>query len=107
MPPGELAGIAGADRLELGGDAEAGADLDGVVDDAGLEAVERADRRAADDLALEAVDAAVAGADEVAGGLDEADRAAEVGAAGRDRDVLVGGLLVESPVTSSGLPWRT
>ena len=87
---GELAGVAGADRFELGGDAVARAELDLAVADAGLELVERAHRRAADPLALEVVDAAVAGADEVAGGLDEADRAAEVGAAVGDRDVRVG-----------------
>ncbi len=61
-----------------------------AVADAGLEVVERANRRAADALALEVVNAAVAGADEVAGGLDEADRATEVGAAVGDSDELAG-----------------
>ena len=78
---GELAGVAGAHRFELVGDAVARAELDLALADAGLEMVERAHRRAADPFALEVVDAAVAGADEVAGRLDEADRAAEVGAA--------------------------
>ena len=54
----------------------------------GVEAVERAHRRAAVDLAGEVVDAAVARADEALGGLDEAHRAAEVHAARGDRDVL-------------------
>src|SRR3982751_2498370 len=48
---GELPGIAGPDRLELGGDAIAGADLDLAGADAGLELIERAHRRAADPLA--------------------------------------------------------
>src|SRR5207342_3555163 len=86
-PAGELAGIAGAHRFHLVGDAVAGADLDLAVADPGLEMVERAHRRAADPLALEVVDAAVAGADEVAGRLDEAHRAAEVDAAVGDGDV--------------------
>ena len=92
-PARVLARVAGADRLELGGDAVARADLDLAAAHARLEAVERANRRAADHLALEVVDAAVAGADEVAGRLDEAHRAAEVGAAGRDRDERALGLV--------------
>src|SRR6185437_17152423 len=67
-PAGELAGVAGADGLQLRGDAVARPDLDLALLHAGLEAVERAHRRAADPLALEVVDAAVARADEVAGG---------------------------------------
>ncbi len=86
---GVLAGVAGAHRLEVAGDAVARPDLDRVADHPRLEAVERSNRRAADHLALEVVDTAVAGADEVAGGFDEAHRTAEVGAAGRDRDELL------------------
>ena len=63
--------------------------------DPGLEPVERTRRRATDALADEVVDTTVAGADEVAGGLDVTDRAAEVGAAGRDRDELVVALALE------------
>ena len=63
-------------------------ELDLAVANAGLELIERADRRTADPFALEVVDAAVTGADEVAGCLDEADRAAEVGAAVGDGDDL-------------------
>ena len=97
IPAGELARIAGADRLEVVGDAVAGPTSSVPV--AGLEAVERAHRWSADHLALEVVDA-VARADEVPGGADEADRAAEMRAAGRDRDELVR-VLVEG-----GLPRR-
>src|SRR5829696_9184933 len=86
---GELARVAGTDGIEAVGDAVARADLDLPVGDSRLEAVERPDRRASDPLADEPVDAAVAGTDEVPGGLHEAHRAAEVSTAGRDRDVLV------------------
>ena len=60
-----------------------------AVAHARVEAVERAHRRAAVDLALEVVDAAVARADEALRGLDVADRAAEVHAARGDRDELL------------------
>src|SRR5204862_337971 len=63
-------------------------DLNLPVLDAGHESIERAHRRAACDLALRVVDASVAGADESLGRLDTPDRAAEVGAASRNRDVL-------------------
>jgi hypothetical protein len=84
----ELAGVAGANRLELRGDAVARPDLDLALAHASLELIERPNRRPADPFALEVVDTAVAGADEVAGGLDEAHRATEVGAAIRDGDKL-------------------
>jgi hypothetical protein len=48
--------------------------------------VERADGRAAEHFALEVIDTTVAGANEVARGLDEADRAAEVRTAVGDGD---------------------
>ena len=54
---------------------------------AGVEAVERAHGRAAVDLALEVVDAAVARAHEPLRGLDVAHGAAQVGAAGGDGHV--------------------
>ena len=69
--------------------------------DARVEAVERAHRRAALDLALEAVDAAVAGADELLRRLDVAHRAAEVGAAGGDRDVGLRVLALDDLVLAS------
>src|SRR6202012_5082529 len=56
----------------------------------GWKRVEGSHGGAADPLALEVVDAAVARADEVTRGLDEADRAAEVGAAVGHGDVLAG-----------------
>src|SRR5215213_4236648 len=88
----ELARVASADRIEAVGDAVARTDLDLPIGDPRLEAVERPDRRAADPLADEPVDATVTGADEVARSLHETHRAAEVGASGRDCDVLVRGL---------------
>src|SRR4029453_17653677 len=54
-----------------------------------VEAVERADGRAAGHLPGELVDAAVARADEALRRLDVADRAAQVHAAGGDGDELV------------------
>src|SRR5215218_7966155 len=98
MPSSGISRIARGETLELGVDAEARADLDVAVAHARVEAVQRADRRAAVDLALEVVDAAVAGTDEALGGGHEAHRAAEVHAARRDRDVrvvLVARLVVE------------
>src|SRR5207244_794762 len=86
-PARVLARVAGADRLELRGDAVARADLHLTVADARLEVVEGTHRRAADHLALEVIDPAVAGADEVARGGHEVHRAAEVRATGRERDV--------------------
>src|SRR3954463_10356693 len=83
-----LAGVARREALQLGVDAEARPDLDVAVAHARVEAVQRADRRAAGALALEVVDAAVAGTDEARRGLDVADRAAEMHAARRDRDVV-------------------
>src|SRR5262245_21667800 len=88
-PTRELARVAGADGFELGGDAVAWAEFDLAAQDAGLEAVQRADRRAADDFSFEVVDAAVAGADEVPCSLDEPDRAAEMGAAVGHGDVFL------------------
>src|SRR5919197_5049487 len=84
-----LARVAGREALELAVDREARPDLELAAADAGVEAVERADGRAAVHLAAEVVDAAVAWAHEAPGGFDEADRAAEVHAARRDRDELV------------------
>src|SRR3954454_7931248 len=75
------------EAAQLGVQREAIAELHAAVDDARVEAVERAHRRAAGDLALGVVDAAVAGADELLRGLDVAHRAAQVSAAGGDRDV--------------------
>ena len=87
MPSRSCAGIAvGREAPELAVDRVARADLDLAVAHAGVEAVERADRRAAGDLALEVVDAAVARADEALRGVDVAHRAAEVHAARGDRD---------------------
>ena len=89
MPSSVLAGIAvGREAAELALTRVARADLDLAVAHARVEAVERAHRRAAGDLALEVVDAAVARADEALGGLDVAHRAAEVHAARGDRDEL-------------------
>src|ERR687898_2000287 len=89
-PAGELAGVSGADWVQLRGDAEARADLDlAVIARAGLETVQRPHGRSADHLAVEVIDAPVARADEVAGCLDEADRAAQVRAAGGDGDKAV------------------
>src|SRR5436190_3535383 len=105
-PAGVLAGIASAHRVELRGDAVAGAEQHLAVADARLEAVERADGRAADHLALEVVDAAVAGADEVARRGDEVHWATDVRAAAGDRDVavrvLVEGRLRNAPADESG-----
>src|SRR5215211_2249349 len=88
-PPRELAWIARSNRIELRRDAVARADLHLAVSNARLEAVEGTHRRTADHLAREVVDAAVAGADEVAGRGDEPHRATKVGAARRDRDEAV------------------
>src|SRR5262245_41333324 len=85
-PAGVLARVASAHRLERVGHAEARAELHLAAADPGLEAVERPDRRAADLLALEVVDAAVAGADEVARRGHELDRAADVRAPRGERD---------------------
>ena len=86
MPSSGLAGVAGREALSSELTRVARADLDVAVAHARVEAVERAHRRAAGDLAVEVVDAAVARADEALGGLDVADRAAEVHAARRDGD---------------------
>src|SRR3954454_10266167 len=88
-PAGELAGIPGLDRLELGRDAVARAELHLALLDPGLEAIQRAHGRPADDLSLEVVDAAVAGTDEALRRGHVVHRAAEVSAAARDRDVRV------------------
>ena len=88
MPSSGSPGSRGEKRSSSLVDGEARADLDAGRAHARVEAVERADRRAAVDLAAEVVDAAVARADEALGGLDEAHRAAEVHAARRDRDEL-------------------
>ena len=53
-------GIARRETFQVGVQREAGAELDAAGAQAGVEAVERPHRRAADDLALEVVDAAVA-----------------------------------------------
>src|SRR3954471_7238998 len=78
------------EALELGVDRVARPDLDLAVADAGVEVIERAHRRAAGHLAAEAVDAAVARADEARRGLRPAHRAAEVHAAAGDRDERLG-----------------
>ena len=88
-PSSGIPGSRGEKRAQLGVQAVARADLDLAVAHARVEAVQRAHRRAAGDLALEVVDAAVARADEALGGFDVAHRAAEVHAARRDRDVVV------------------
>src|SRR5215211_8975141 len=53
---GELARVAGANRLEVGRHAVARTDLDLAVGDAGLEAIERTHRRSADPLTEEPID---------------------------------------------------
>src|SRR5215213_8685939 len=75
------------EALQLRVEREALADLDPPPGHARIEPVERAHRRAALDLSLEAVDAAVARTDELLRGLDVAHRTAEVGAARGNRDV--------------------
>src|SRR5437764_11148052 len=72
-------------------DRVARADLDqaGRAVHAGVEAVQRTDRRAAGDHAAEVVHAAVARADESLGGGDEAHRTTEVHAARGQRHELV------------------
>src|SRR3954468_14239472 len=93
------------EALELGVDGEAVADLHLAVGHTGVEAVEGTDRRAAEHLALEALDAAVARADELLGGLLVADRAAQVGAARGYGDVRLWVLalddLVDLPVEAA------
>ena len=84
-----LARVARREPLQLRVDAVARAELDLPVLDPGLEAVERPHGRAALDLAVRVVHAAVAGAHEPLRRADPAHRAAEVRAAGRDRDELV------------------
>src|SRR5215207_5106970 len=79
----------GREAAELAVDRVPRADLDLTVVDAGVEAVERADRRAARDLAVEVVHAAVARAHEALGGVDVPHRAAQVHAARRDGDELL------------------
>src|SRR5262249_37547349 len=88
-PARELARVPGAAGVGLVGGAGARAGFDLAARAPGLEAIGRAHRGAADDSSFEVVDAAVAGADEVPGGLDEPDRAAEVGAAVGHGDVFL------------------
>ena len=78
-------GVARREPLQLGVDAVARAELDLPLLDAGDEPVERAHRRAAGHLALEVVDASVAGADEPRSRHHPAHGAAEVRTASRDR----------------------
>src|SRR6185436_683781 len=73
-----LAGVARGEALELAVDRVARSDLELTVAGARVEAVERADRRTAVDLAAEVVDAAVARADEAPRGRDEPHRAPKV-----------------------------
>ncbi len=89
MPSSGSPGITRREALELGVDRVTRADVDVAVVLERVEAVERAHRRTAGDLAAEVVDAAVARADETLGGLDVADRAPEVHAARGERDVVV------------------
>ena len=89
MPSSGSTRVARREPLQLGVDRVARAEIDVAVAHERVEAVERAHRRAAGDLAAEVVDAAVARADEALGGLDVADRAAEVHAPRRQRDVVV------------------
>src|SRR3954451_3845121 len=86
--------VARLELLELRVQREPLAHEHAPVLDLGLEAVERADRRAAGDGAVELVDAAVARADEALRRLHVADRAAEVHAPRGDRHV---GVLEELP----------
>src|SRR4051812_14262041 len=82
-----LAGVAVAgEARELRVDRVARADLDLAVAHAGVEVVERPDRRATGDAAREVVDAAVTRTDEAVGGRRPADGAAEVHAAAGERD---------------------
>ena len=89
MPSSGSAGSRGEKRLSSSIDRVARPEPQLVAPHLGVEAIERAHRRAAVDLAGEAVDAAVARADEALRRLHEAHRAAEVHAARGDRDVLV------------------
>ena len=99
-------GSRGEKRSSSRVDAVARADLDLPLLDSRLEAVERAHRRAVDDQALEVVDAAVTGTDEALGRLDPPHRAAEVRAAGRDRDVLALALALEERVALAHVDGR-
>src|SRR3954468_9651050 len=104
--------VARREAMELGVHREAVADLHLAPLDARVETVERPDGRPAVDRALEAVDAAMAGADELLRRLHVAHRAAEVGAARGDRHVGLGVLplddlvlpLVEAAHVDRGLP---
>src|SRR4029077_20650331 len=78
-----------AEPLELAIEAVARTHLDLTVAHARVEAVERPRRRAADAAAEQVVDAAVTGADEGLRSVLVGDRAADMRAARRERDVPV------------------
>src|SRR3954454_12039191 len=82
-PAGELARVTRANGIELRRHAVARAHLHLAVGHPGLEAIEGANRWAADDLPLEVVDATVTGADEVLGGRDVVHGTTQVRATGR------------------------
>src|SRR5437660_4029457 len=81
-----LTRVTGGEDAQVTVDAEPGADLDAVADDARVEAVQRPHRRTPSALTAEVIDAAVTGADEAPGGGHEAHGTAGVHAARGDVD---------------------